>query len=484
MFNRFLALLLFCIAMPAMAADTNTPFYQALRNGGDSSPTIHVEVNKGQAVHLSAPAASVAVANPAIADVQVVSPRLLFVNGVAPGETSIIAVDANDNVVLQGSVQVSHNLSGFAAAVKQVSPDADVTASSADNAIILNGKVDSPVVSEKVQKLAAGFLQGDKQQVVNLIDTSGGDQVMLKVRIVELARSELKRFGINWESLINTGAFAFGVGQGRDFIGNTLNAAGQPNAYDRDSTNGTNSLFASYHGGGQNINAAIDALEDDGLVSILAEPNLTTRSGQQASFLAGGEIPIPVPGQDGTVTIQYRQFGVSLQFTPIVLSKDKISLSVLPEVSALSDANAITGGSFGTIPSITTRRANTTVDLGSGQTFAIAGLLRNDQNNSIDKFPFLGDLPILGPLFRSSSYQNNQTELVILVTPYIAKPVDNPDALATPLDGFKPATDYERIVLGQLHGESEKYDDSEARPAKTPASVFQGIGGQAGFLMR
>lgn len=477
-FTRIFAVMALLAAPTAQAQD----FYETL-GAADGGAIIKVEVNKGKPVHLSAPAASVAIANPAIADVQVVSPRLLFVNGIGAGETSIMAVDANDNIILQGTVSVSHNLSRFDRAIQDIAPGSQVTATTADGAIILKGKVNSPVEAERMQRLASGFLQSDQQRVINMLDTSGSDQVMLKVRIVELARSELKRFGINWESVLTTGNFIFGLGQGRDFIGNTQDAAGNTSTFDR-SNDGDNSLLLGNRTGSRNINAMIDALEDDGLVTVLAEPNLTTRSGMEASFLAGGEIPIPVPGQNGTVTIEYREFGVSLQFTPIVLSKDKISLTVLPEVSALSQANAITGGDFGTIPSLTTRRASTTVDLGSGQTFAVAGLLRNDQSNQISKFPFLGDVPVLGALFRSSEYQNNQTELVILVTPYIVHPVDDPDAYATPLDGYKPATDFERIVLGRLSSPTEKYADSAAPEASMPSAIFNGVGGEAGFLMR
>ena len=461
----------FAAPKPAPASD----FYTTLGSAPHEA-IVEVEVNKGQAVHLTAPAASVAIANPQIADVQVVSPTLLFVNGIGVGETSIIAVDAADHVILQGTVNVTHNLSSLNRAARAMAPNAHITSSSVDNAIVLKGDSLSPVESEKLQRLASGFLQNPNQHVINLIDTAGSDQVMLKVRVVELARSELKRFGINWEGLMNSGSFVFGLGQGRSFMSN--------GTFQRDTTNGDNSLFAGASGGSYTINTVIDALQNDGLVSVLAEPNLTTRSGTPASFLAGGEIPIPVPGQLGAVTIEYRQFGVSLQFTPVVLSKNKISLTVLPEVSALSQANAITGGQFGTIPSITTRRASTTVDLGSGQTFAIAGLLRNDQSNQISKFPLLGDVPVLGALFRSSSFQNNQTELVILVTPYIVKPVDDPSKIATPLDGYKPATDSERILLGHLSGTTPEKPDSQVENPHAPANIFNGIGGQAGFLLR
>lgn len=466
----------------AVLMSGTAPFAMAQAGAGAS---IEVEINKGTPVRLSESAASVAVADPNIADVQVLSPRLIMVAGRGVGETTIVAVDAQDKVILQRTVHVSHNLSSLSRALKDVSSDTknSVSASSADNAIVLNGKVESPVLAEKIQRLAKGFLLSDKQQIINMLDTSAGDQVMLKVKVVELQRSELKRFGINWESVLNSGSFVFGLGQGRDFISSSTATSGSGGTFDR-SSNGDNSIFAGYHSNTANINAVIDALESDGLVSVLAEPSLTTRSGQQASFLAGGEIPIPVPGENNSVTIEYRQFGVSLQFTPIVLSKDKISLTVLPEVSALSEENRVTTTTGVSVPSITTRRASTTVDLGSGQTFAVAGLLRSDDSNSISKFPFLGDVPILGTLFRSSSFQKSQTELVILVTPYIVKPLNDPSLAKTPLDGYRPASDYERILLGRLTHESPKLPDSAAPAMPSPAAAFSGMGGDAGFMMR
>lgn len=466
-----IAIALLFVATNATAAQS--AFYEAL--GGQGEGELDVEINKGAAIRLHAPAASVAVADPTIADVQVISPRMLYVNGRGVGETSLIAVDSADNIIYETTINVTHNLSRLKRAAEELSPNNDVVATSTDNAIILKGKVDSPVAAEKIQRLANSFLRGDGQSVINMLDTSDTDQVMLKVKIVEVSRNELKRFGINWESVLNPGNFLFGLAQGRDFIDGT-------GAITR-SANGDNSLNIGFNDGQTSLNAAIDALETDGLVNILAEPNLTTRSGMPANFLAGGEYPIPVPGENGVVTIEYRQFGVSLQFTPVVLAANKISLTVLPEVSSLSNQNAVTLNGT-TVPGLTTRRASTTVDLGTGQTFAIAGLLRNDDSNNINKFPILGDIPVIGALFRSSDYQHNQTELVILVTPYIVRPVDDPKQLATPLDGYKPATDGERILLGKLHGESPKLTNSEKPDPATPANVFEGIGGQAGFLIR
>lgn len=474
--NKLVPMIIVLLLAATQNASAQSTFYQAL--GGQGDGELNVEINKGTAVRLSGAAASVAVADPAIADVQVISPRMLYVNGRGVGETSLIAVDAGDNIIYETTVNVTHNLSRLKRAAEELSPNNELVATSTDNAIILKGKVDSPASAEKLQRLANSFLRGDGQSVINMMDTSATDQVMLKVRIVEVARNELKRFGINWESILSSGDFLFGLAQGRDLV--TAGALTR-------SAGGDNTLSVGFNDGATNINAAIDALESDGLLTVLAEPNLTTRSGTAANFLAGGEFPITVvqasTGTQPVASVEYREFGVSLQFTPVVMSADKISLTVLPEVSSLDFANGVEQNGF-TVPALRTRRASTTVDLGTGQTFAIAGLLRNDQGNNIDKFPILGDVPILGALFRSSEFQNQQTELVILVTPYIVRPVDDPKQLATPLDGYKPATDGERILLGKLHGESPKLKNSAKPDLAGPAHVFEGIGGQAGFLIR
>lgn len=476
--KRIIAMLA-ALALSASAHAQSTNFYEALGYAGASSNDLQVEINKGVPLRLNAPAASVAVADPTIADVQVISPRMLYINGRGIGETSVIATDSADNIILESNVVVTHNLSRLKMAAEEVSPHNEVVATSTDNAIILKGKVDSPVAAEKIQRLASSFLRGEQQSVINMLDTSSSDQVMLKVRIVEVARNELKRFGINWESVLNSGNFLFGLAQGRDAVAADGSLIPSPA--------GDSSIVIGNRTSSRSINMAIDALENDGLLTVLAEPNLTTRSGAAASFLAGGEFPITVvqasSGTAPVASVEYRQFGVSLQFTPIVMSPEKISLTVLPEVSALDFTNGVEQNGF-VIPALRTRRANTTVDLGTGQTFAIAGLLRNDQTNNINKFPLLGDIPVLGTLFRSNEFQNNQTELVILVTPYIVKPVDDPKQLATPLDGYQPATDAERILLGRLHGESTPMKTSKQPDPASPAAVFDGIGGQAGFLIR
>lgn len=433
-----------------------------------------VEINKGRVIRLAVPATSVAVANPAIADVQVISPHLIYVNGRNIGETGLLAVDGSDEVILQATVTVTHNLSKLRQTVKDVLKDANVEVDSTDKAIVLKGSVASPYVAEKVQRLAATFL-GDQQSVINMLETSQGDQVMLKIKIAEVSRSELKRFGISLETLLNTGSFVFGLASGGvvGSVASGLLAAGNSNA-----------LGLGYSGGNLDINGIIDMLEDDGLMTVLAEPNLTTKSGVAASFLAGGEFPIPVSGEEGTVTIEYRPFGVSLNFTPVVLDESKISLTVSPEVSSISNVNAVQANGF-QIPSIVTRRTSTTVEVGSGESFAIAGLLSRSDINDISKVPGLGDVPVLGTLFRSSEYRQEQTELVIIATPYIVRPVAGVK-MATPLDGYKPASDMERILYGKLYSE-EPFDDNQEGIVENIAHLTAQrprLHGPAGFILR
>jgi pilus assembly protein CpaC len=410
-----------------------------------------LEVSKGTLVRLSSPASAVIAADPTVADVQVVSPSLVYINGKTVGETTVFAVDSHDHEILRALVTVTHNISKLNQAVKDMIPGAKVNFQSVDGALVMNGEVDSPLQAEDVRRLATPFLKTN-QTLVNMLRPLGSNQVMLKVKIVEADRTEMKSFGISLQNLTNAGSFVFGVLQGRSVLSTTSPAF---TTYGVTQSTTANTLFGGYQTGNNNLNGVIDALEDNGLVTTLAEPTLTTQSGQAASFLAGGEIPVPsVTGSGSTaqVSVQYQPYGVSLNFTPVVLSKDRISLLVAPEVSSLTTTGEIQDAGF-TIPGIQTRKASTTVELGSGQSFAIAGLLENDHSNDISKFPFLGDLPVLGALFRSNSFQHNQTELVIIVTPFIVKAVDERTAMHDPTQGLEMASDAERILMGRLYKE-------------------------------
>ena len=442
--------------------------------------TVTLSVGRGQLVKLSAPMADLFVADNNIADVQVRSPTQLYIFGKGPGETTVYATTKGGAVVYSASVNVGTNLNSVGAMLKLAMPEAAITATPMNGLVLLTGTVAAPGDVEEAQRLVQAFV-GDKMQVVSRLKTATPMQVALHVKIAEVSRDLVKQVGVNLLSRDTTGGFLFGIAQGRNIgtIGNQdlsglpkLDASsifGLPSGslslpfdpttgqfiakpgtlFDLKNlgVSGKTAIGAAGHIFGLDLAAAIDLAETDGMVTTLAEPNLTALSGETASFLAGGEIPIPISEGLGTVSVNYKQYGVSLAFTPTVLADGRISMRVRPEVSQLTSAGSVTLNNF-TIPGISTRRAETTVELGSGQSFMIGGLLSNSHNNSIDKAPFLGDLPILGSLFRSNNFRRQESELVIIVTPYLVKPV-SAGQIALPTDGYKGATDAQRILMGQ-----------------------------------
>ena len=433
--------LVFCLPGLATPAAAQTERIEKL----GASDQVKIEVGKGQVIRLPRPAATVFVADPDIADVQAQSPSIIYLFGKRAGSTTMFAVDDSDTMLLRSAVQVDHNLGSLRTAIDRLLPGQAIDVSSVDGSIVLDGKVDSPTAAQELRELASRYL-GEDETLLNRTRVGAPTQVHLRVRVAEVSREVIKEFGISWETLFSSGDFTFGFASGRDLIGSgggifrsPANAGG----------NAPGIGFGNYTSGSASVSTAIDALAEEGLVTVLAEPNLTALSGETASFLAGGEFPIPVASDDNEIEIEFKEFGISLAFTPTVLSRNRISLRVRPEVSELSDNGAITISGL-TIPALATRRAETTVELGSGQSFAVGGLLSNDVQNTVSKFPGLGDLPVLGALFRSQRFQTNETELVILVTPYLVKPVDEP-VMAAPTDGYEAPNDIERILEGRLH---------------------------------
>lgn len=428
--------------------------------------TIELDAGKGALLRLDRPAAAVFIADPKVADIQVKSPRLVYILGKSSGETSLFAVDADEHVIANRRIVVNHDLNRLRNALKAIMPNTDVTVRSVDNRVVLTGAVHTAVQAEEVNKLAEGIVK-DPKMVVNEVGVAAPDQVYLRVRVAEVSRDVLKQFGINWDAAFSSSKFLIGLA-----TGNPVVAAGQFLTR----TAGTNSLYGSFSNGKLDLNGLIDALDDQGLITVLAEPNLTAISGKPADFLAGGEFPIVVPGANNNNTVEFKQFGVSLSFTPTVLGPDRISLHVAPEVSQLSTAGAVQFNGF-TIPALTTRRAETTVELGNGQSFAIAGLLQNNITQDLSKFPGLGDLPVLGPLFRSNKFQRKESELVIMVTPYIVRPI-SAARIAMPTDGLIPPTDTDRILHGQL------YRPSLQHGVKAPVvDGTHGSSGPVGFAL-
>jgi pilus assembly protein CpaC len=343
-------------------------------------------------------------------------------------------------------------------------PEASIQATPMNNLVLLTGTVASPTDVEEAQRLVQAYV-GEGTQVVSRIRSATPLQVSLKVKIAEVSRSLVKQIGVNLLTRDGTSGFQFGIGQGNaGTFGSpaTEDSPAVPKSFNIGTTGTTLGLAGKLLG--LDILSTLNLSEADGLVTTLAEPTLTALSGETASFLAGGEFPIPVSQSLGSVTIEYKQYGVGLAFTPIVLADGRISMRVRPEVSELSNEGSITLNGF-EVPALTTRRAETTVELGSGQSFMIAGLLRNANTNNVEKAPFLGDLPILGALFRSTKYRRAETELVIVVTPYLVRPVSN--QLALPTDGYRAPASGDMVLEGQSYrGVS---GPRPAAPAPAPA---------------
>jgi pilus assembly protein CpaC len=430
---------------------------------------LNIGVGKGTLVRLPRPMSDVFVANQKVADVQVRSDRLLYVFGVGAGETSIYATDNAGRVVYSATIRVAQNIDQIRNMLSMAMPDAAIKVTSMNGMTLLSGTVASPDEVEEATRLVKAFV-GENTTIVNKLKTATPAQVSLHVKFAEVSRTLLKELGVNLQA-IDTGAsgISFALSRGRDFIDEETGTI--TNRTDVSNIFGRGNLL------GLDIAGMIDALEQDGLVSLLAEPNLTALSGETASFLAGGEFPIAVTDGDGGVAIEFKQFGVGIAFTPTVLDGGRISLRVRPEVSELSEAGAIRLNNI-SIPALSTRRAETSVELGSGQSFMIAGLLRNRTGNTVDKTPLLGDLPVIGALFRSDKFQRDESELVIVVTPYLVKPVNT--RIALPTDGLRAPNDAERWLLGRSFAKANKpVPTTNAIPA--PAHEQQPSGAAPGF---
>ena len=432
--------------------------------------TVDLEIRKGTLVRLEDAVAAVFVADPDIADVQAQSPNILYVFGKRAGTTTIYAVDDRQQVVLRRDIVVRHNVSRLQKVLADAAPGAAVTVQSIDGGLIIRGSVATPTMATELRDLAGRFI-GEGETLINRLVVAAPTQVSLHVRVAEVSREATKVFGINWDALLTPGDFAFGLASGRPFTG----VGGGAVTRLTDTTGSANALFGGYSSGSVNINTVVDALEREGLVSVLAEPNLTALSGETATFLAGGEFPIPVNNDNGDIQVEFKQFGVSLAFTPTVLMAERISLRVRPEVSDLSDRGAVRSGTL-VIPAISTRRAETTVELGSGQTFAIGGLILNDVQNTLEKLPGVADIPVLGTLFRSTRFQRRESELVILVTPYLVSPV-SARTLRVPNDDRRQPSDRERVLDGQVAKRS-------VAPGSTSGPIRPGtLRDTAGFIL-
>lgn len=442
----------------------------------------YVPINRSELITTKTDMAEVVITDPEVANVLVHGKRKVSVIGLQVGQTTLRIFDANHKLIRSMDVAVTYDLPAVRKAMKQFLPNEHIGVSMVNTRMALTGDVTSATAAATAMQIAEEFIYGKTDEsrvargtnydgaqnpspVINLMKISAGQQVMLRIRIGEAQRNAVKNLGVSLQALSDDFPLSIGTGIGRTF---TNQAGATVSAFTYGSfqlSNDTNSFgfISARTNGSTGIGGAIEALERDGLFKTLAEPNLTALSGEEAQFLAGGEFPIPVPQQLGTTTIEYRPFGVALKFTPYVLSPNRIRIQVNPEFSQVSNENSIRTTDGFTAPSFVTRRASTTVELAPGESFMIAGLIRDDVNSTISQIPGAGDIPVLGALFRSTAYQHNETELVIAVTPYLVDPAKGAD-IKLPTDDFRPASFMESIFFGALSATRGEKDPSLEGP--------------------
>jgi pilus assembly protein CpaC len=413
-----------------------------------------IQVVVGKSIILKAPRLTrrVSVANPNIADFLLVSPYQIYITGKAAGITNLILWEDKTGYAIYDLV-VNYDTSRLKQKLYEILPEeTQLRVLATRDSITLAGKVSG--AGKLSEALAIAQAYAPKGKIHNLVEVGGVHQVMLEVRVAEMQKSLLRRLGFNFSYLSASGNFGISALGGLIGLSDQLPAA-SPFGVNVSST--VNALFR-FNSKGTEWTWFVDALKQEGLLKILAEPTLIAQSGQNAYFLAGGEFPVPVPQGLGTVAIEYKPFGVGLTFTPTVLSDNRINVKVAPEVSEVDFSNAVQFQGF-FIPGLNTRKAETTIELSNGQSFAIAGLLRDTVRDVIDKYPVLGDIPILGALFRSRSFQKSETELVIIVTPHLVKPLDMAKQ-PLPTDFYKEPDDLEFYLLGMQEGRGNNADSS------------------------
>ena len=414
------ALSMACVLGPVTSARSADRDATSLR-----AASLSVAMGSTETVRSSITYVDLVVGDPEIADAMPLTDRSFYVHGKKLGTTTISVYDAEKALVGSYEIEVGYNVARLKRELRQRMPDARVDASSVNGRIFLSGTVPDGIAMERAQSIARQF----GPDVVNALSISQPQQVMLEVRFLEVSRTAGKALGVQWDVAATSLSFATGP---------ALAAT-------------TSAPFASFLGrilsGGTRADALVQALEDKGLARRLAEPNLVAMSGQSASFLAGGEFPFPIAGDYGRVSVEFKKFGVGLTFTPTVLAGSQINLKIEPEVSQIDTTTAVQT-SVGPVPSVIVRRASTTVELRDGQSFAIAGLLQATSSDSGRQLPWLGDVPVLGQLFRSTSFEKHETELAIIVTPRLVRPAAPGQHFVTPHERTLPANDVDRFLTG------------------------------------
>ena len=446
-FSAVAALTLNPALTPVVAGDYRTPAPVAAPDGQMNARPVALGVGKSMVIDLPRDIKDVLVADPKIANAVVRSAQRAYIIGAAVGQTSIVFFDSTGQQIAAYDIAVTRDLNGLRTALKQLLPNSDIHIEGVGEGVVLSGTAANPIDAQQANDMATR-LAGGPDRVVNSIAVRGRDQVMLKVALAEVQRSIIKQLGIDL-----TASMSYGTAVVRFSNTNPFTANNSPLVP-------TNALTGAL-GTNPSVTATLRAMESAGVVRTLAEPNLTAISGESATFISGGEFPIPTGVTCQTTTggaigqcvqtVSFKKFGISLNFTPVVLTEGRISLRVMTEVSEVSTENSLTGGAGGTtIPSIKTRRAETTLEIPSGGSMAMAGLIQEQTKQAINGFPGLAQLPVLGSLFRSRDFVNSQTELMVLVTPYVVRAVAQKD-LSRPDDGFASASDPQSELLGSIN---------------------------------
>ena len=427
--------------------------------GFETPEKLDLVSGKSVLLRLEQPVTRVSIASPDTASYLLLSPREIYITGKSAGSTNMILWKEDDTVEIFDLV-VSYDIPMLKQAIHEMLPhETDLRITAARDSITLSGRVTSAGDLSQVLAIAESFVP--EGRVNNLVEVGGAHQVMLEVRVAEMQKSMARRLGVNFSY---TDGGEFGVST----LGGLSQVGIEEGAFDLTFSAAVNALFRIESGRTSTYTGLIDVLKENGLVQVLAEPTLIAMSGESAEFLAGGEFPIPVP-QGENVTIEYRDFGVGLSFTPTVLSSDRIIMKVAPEVSELDFSTAVRFEGF-VAPGVSTRRAATTIELADGQSFAIAGLLRETARDQYSRYPVLGKLPIIGALFQSRSFQQNETELVIIATPRLVKPIDGRKQ-PLPTDFYNMPNDIDFYLLGNMEG--------RPRQQETPRGSFDGEFGHA-----
>lgn len=434
---------------PMVTAPTQADTLRVVRSG--TSSTLGVPMNRAVVVESDVPFAELSIANPAIADISSLSDRTIYVLGKAPGTTTLTLLDATGKLITNVEVRVTPDVSEFKERLQQILPGESIEVRTANDGIVLSGTISSPQKLQRALDLAHRYAP---ERVSNLMVVGGVQQVMLKVRFAEMQRNVAKSLA---SSLSITGdGIAAGSGVG---LSGTASGA----------------IAFNFDVGSLEVSMLLEALETKGVVRTLAEPNLTALSGQEAKFLAGGEYPVPVAQDDGSISVEFKPFGVELNFVPRVVDGDLINLELVAAVSAIDTANSYQQGDL-TIAAFKRRETSTTVEMRDGESFAIAGLLQDDFRDNNTQVPWLGDVPILGALFRSADYQRSQSELVIIITAHLVTPTRG-EALALPTDRIKPPTEQELFLFGHVTRDAKKKNSPAGEVAK------QDFSGSYGYVM-